>query len=58
LDESDSYAHFGLADIYTLAGRKTQALRQYQAGLVKDPTNAHALAAVENLRQQIAGTTP
>jgi len=54
LEEYDSYAHFGLGDIYTLTGRKAEALNQYQAGLVKDPTNPQALAAVQELRQQSA----
>jgi tetratricopeptide (TPR) repeat protein len=54
LEEADSYAHFGLGDIYKAAGRKAEALRQYQAGLVKDPTNPQALAAVQELRQQSA----
>jgi tetratricopeptide (TPR) repeat protein len=58
LDESDSYAHFGLGDVYTVAGRKAEALSQYQAGLVTDPTNAQALAAVQKLRQQIPGAAP
>ena len=58
LDESDSYAHFGLGEIYTLAGHKAEALSQYQAALVKDPTNARALAAVQKLRQQIADAAP
>ena len=58
LDESDSNAHFGLGYIYKAAGRKAEALSQYQAGLLKDPTNARALAAVQNLRQQGVGATP
>jgi Flp pilus assembly protein TadD len=58
LEGFDSYAHFGLGDIYTAEGRKAEALSQYQAGLVKDPTNPRALAAVQRLRQQSAGTTP
>jgi tetratricopeptide (TPR) repeat protein len=58
LEESDSYAHFGLGDIYKAAGRNAEALREFQAGLVKDPTNPQALAAVQELRQQSAGTTP
>jgi tetratricopeptide (TPR) repeat protein len=56
VEESDSYAHFGLGDLYMLTGHKAEALRQYQAGLVKDPTNPQALAAVQKLRQQILGT--
>ena len=47
LDESDSNAHFGLGYFYKAAGRKAEALSQYQAGLVEDPTNAQALAAVQ-----------
>jgi tetratricopeptide (TPR) repeat protein len=58
LDESDSNAHFGLGYVYKAAGRNAEALRQYQAGLVKDPTNPQALAAVQKLGQQSAGTTP
>jgi tetratricopeptide (TPR) repeat protein len=58
LEESDSYAHFGLGDIYKIAGRKAEALRQYQAGLLEDPTNAEALAAVQQLRRQSAGGAP
>ena len=54
-DESDSNAHFGLGYLYKAAGRKADALRQYQAGLVKDPTNTQALAAVQELRQGSAG---
>jgi tetratricopeptide (TPR) repeat protein len=55
LIQSDSYAHFGLGDIYRLAGRNAEALSQYQAGLINDPTNPEALAAVRKLRQLIAG---
>jgi len=58
LEESDSNAHFGLGYVYKAAGRNPEALRQYQAGLVKDPTNPQALAAVQKLGQQSAGTTP
>jgi tetratricopeptide (TPR) repeat protein len=58
LDKSDSYAHFGLGDIYMLAGRKVEALSEYEAGLVADPTNVQALAAVQKLRQQISGAAP
>jgi len=54
LEPADSYAHFGLGDLYQAAGRKAEALRQYQAGLVKDPSNAQALAAVQKLQQESA----
>ncbi|MFZ0959419.1 MAG: tetratricopeptide repeat protein [Terriglobia bacterium] len=58
LDKSDSYAHFGLGDIYLLAGRKVEALSEYEAGLMGDPQNAQAQAAVQKLRQQISGAAP
>jgi tetratricopeptide (TPR) repeat protein len=55
LAPEDSYAHFGLGDVYQVAGRKAEALREYEAGLVKDPTNAQALAAAQQLRGQRGG---
>ena len=58
LDASDSNAHFGLGHIYKAAGRNAEALSQYQAGLVKDPTNPQALATVQKLREQIPGAAP
>jgi tetratricopeptide (TPR) repeat protein len=58
LNESDSNAHCGLGYVYKAAGRRAEALSQYQAGLVKDPTNPEALAAVQELRQQSAGAAP
>jgi tetratricopeptide (TPR) repeat protein len=58
LDESDSNAHFGLGFLFKAAGRKAEALSQYQAGLVKDPTNPQALAALEKLRQENPGAAP
>jgi Flp pilus assembly protein TadD len=58
LDESDSNAHFGLGYLDKDAGRKAEALSEYQAGLVKDPNNPQALAAVQKLRQQSARATP
>jgi tetratricopeptide (TPR) repeat protein len=57
-DESDSNAHFGLGYLYKAAGRKAEALSQYQAGLVEDPTNAQALAAVQELRQSSTSAAP
>jgi Flp pilus assembly protein TadD len=51
LDESDSNAHFGLGYLYKAAGRNAEALSQYQAGLVGNPTDAKALAEVQKLRQ-------
>jgi Tfp pilus assembly protein PilF len=58
LDESDSNAHFGLGYLYKAAGRKAEAQSEYQAGLVKDPTNPQALAAVHELRQESARAAP
>ena len=52
LDESDSNAHFGLGYLFKTVGRKADALSQYEAGLVRDPANAQALAAVRELRQE------
>jgi Flp pilus assembly protein TadD len=51
LDPSDSNAHFGIGYVSRALGRKAEALSQYQSGLMKDPTNAQALAAVQELRQ-------
>jgi tetratricopeptide (TPR) repeat protein len=50
LDASDSNAHFGLGYLYKAKGRTAEALSQYQAGLVSDPTDATALAEVQKLR--------
>jgi tetratricopeptide (TPR) repeat protein len=58
LEKSDSNAHFGLGYLYKAAGRNAEALSEYQAGLVKDPTNARALAAVQKLRQQSPRPAP
>jgi Tfp pilus assembly protein PilF len=58
LDETDSNAHFGLGFLYKSAGRRADALAQYQAGLARDPANAQALAAVRELRQQSLGAMP
>jgi Tfp pilus assembly protein PilF len=58
LDESDSNAHFGLGFLFKAAGRQAEALSQYQAGLVKDPANAQALAAVQELRREAAHAAP
>jgi tetratricopeptide (TPR) repeat protein len=54
LEPGNSFAHFGLGDLYQFAGRKAEALKQYEAGLAQDPTNAQALAAVQELRRQSA----
>ena len=46
----ESQPHFALGTIYAAAGRKAEALREYQAGLANDPANAEALAALKKLR--------
>jgi tetratricopeptide (TPR) repeat protein len=50
LNEFDSHAHFGLARLAEAAGRRRDALREYQAGLATDPRNPEALAALERLK--------
>jgi tetratricopeptide (TPR) repeat protein len=52
LQPTDSFAHFGLGDIYQFAGQTAEALRQYEAGLMQDPSNAQALAAAQKLRSE------
>lgn len=46
----DHVAHFGLGAIYLRAGKRRDAERQYQAGLVTDPKDAGALDALKELR--------
>lgn len=52
IDDSDSNVHVGLGYIYKAAGRRDEALDQFQAGLVGNPTNAQARAAIQQLQQQ------
>jgi protein O-mannosyl-transferase len=49
LDGFDSGAHFALGALYVSEGRRQQALDEYRAGLVSDPQNAQAQAAVRSL---------
>jgi tetratricopeptide (TPR) repeat protein len=58
LDANDSNGHFGLGYLYKAAGRRAEALSQYQAGLASDPTDARALAAVQKLREENARAAP
>lgn len=51
-DPYDSRAHFGLGKIYMDTGRDSEARREFQAGLVTDPKNSEALAALEKLRRR------
>ena len=46
----DSRAHFGLAHIAALAGRRRAALAEYSRGFETDPNNQQAKSAVEVLR--------
>ena len=50
VDESDINAHLGLGDVYRNVGRKNEALVQYEIALLKDPANARAQAAAQELR--------
>jgi Tfp pilus assembly protein PilF len=50
LDPYDSHARFVLGKLYVAAGRNADALREYQQGLLADPVNADALAAIRMLK--------
>ncbi|MBZ5564887.1 MAG: tetratricopeptide repeat protein [Acidobacteriia bacterium] len=50
LDSFDSHAHFGLARLAEAAGQNAEAVREYESGLVTDPRNAEALAALQRLK--------
>ena len=50
LNEFDSHALFGLAGLCEAAGRKEEALRNYQAGIRVDPLNPEAQAALKRLQ--------
>ena len=52
LDPYDSVARFQLGRLYLEAGRRDDALREYQAGLATDPSNAEALAAVTQIKSK------
>jgi len=51
----DSHAHFSLGELCAADGRTAEAIREYQAGLETDPTNAQARAALQKLRSEGAG---
>jgi tetratricopeptide (TPR) repeat protein len=53
----ESQPRFALGAGYAAAGRNAEALREYQAGLANDPSNAEALAAVKKLRGE-GSTSP
>jgi tetratricopeptide (TPR) repeat protein len=58
LDPLDSYAHFQLATLYAAAHRTSDALREYKAGLLMNPTNLEAQAAVKRLQSQMPDAKP
>jgi protein O-mannosyl-transferase len=47
----DSDSHFQIARILEFAGRREEARREFEAGLLTDPTNAEARTAVQRLRE-------
>lgn len=58
LDRFDSRARFDLGGLYLEQGRRREALDEYRAGLLTDPRNADALAAVSALTSPAGGKTP
>jgi len=53
VDPFDSHAHFKLGEVYAKSGRNAEAVREYQAGLMTDPNNAEALAALKKLTPEV-----
>jgi protein O-mannosyl-transferase len=59
LEPYDAQAHFQLGSIYLEGGNTAEAEKQFQAGLVMDPENAEALAAMRKLHhQELAAPRP
>lgn len=58
LDAFDSRAHFGLGKLAAAAGRKSEAMAEYKAGLQTDPSNAEALAALHALQAHASSPAP
>jgi protein O-mannosyl-transferase len=58
IEPYDSHAHFRLGALYRSAGRPSEAASEYQQGLVTDPTNAEALAALKALKAQSGSHGP
>ena len=58
LDPFDSHAHFQLATLYAAAHRTSDALREYKAGLLLNPTHSEAQAAVKRLQSQTPDAKP
>src|SRR2546422_11066038 len=53
VDPFDSHAHFKLGELYAKSGRNAEAVREYQAGLMTDPNNAEALAALKKVTPEV-----
>lgn len=56
LQPYESRVHFSLGAIYTSAGRRAEAIREYQAGLETDPANREARARLEKLKSDVHET--
>jgi tetratricopeptide (TPR) repeat protein len=52
LEPYDAQAHFQLGAIYLESGNAAEAEKQFQAGLIMDPQNAEALAAMRKLHHE------
>jgi predicted TPR repeat methyltransferase len=52
-NQFDTHAHFGLGRLLEFTGRPAEALREYESGLVMDPSDAEAKAA----RIRLVGST-
>jgi tetratricopeptide (TPR) repeat protein len=57
LNPYESRVRFSLGSLYASAGRREDAIREYQVGLETDPANAEARAILQKLRSD-AGKTP
>ncbi len=55
LNPVESVVHFALGDVLAWEGQRTEALREYRAGLTTDPNNAEALAAIKQLESPPVG---
>lgn len=52
LQDMDSHAHFGLAAVLASTGRRDDAVRQYHLGMLVDPLNREAHAALLRLNSK------
>lgn len=58
LDTFDARAHFGLGKLEAAAGRASEAISDYKAGLQTDPSNAEARAALRGLQAEASPPAP